>query len=300
MVKIIANFNNTLGEGPLWSPNHNALFWIDIIEGKLFRFCPSDQKTRFWEIGAKTAVVVATSDQRLLLACQNFLLLFDPETGKGNQLLDFETNIPNNRPNDGKVDPSGRFWFGTTDDLEKKVSGTVYCYGQNSKLTPVLEDIGNPNTFAWSPDKTRFYTADSVRQIMWVFDYDDKTGDISNQREFFSLVGTDIIPDGSTVDAEGYLWNAQWNGWRIVRYAPDGTIDRIVKMPVACPTSCIFGDEKLNILYVTSARKGQTEQQLRQQPHAGALFALDVGVKGVTPVAFDMFNLRDVPSKVNV
>lgn len=285
-INIAANFRNTLGEGPLWSPDHNALFWIDIIEGKLFRFSPSTQKTKCWEIGAKTAVVAATSDSRLLLACQNFLLLFDPETGTGDRLLDFEMNMPNNRPNDGKVDPAGSFWFGTTDDLEQTVAGTVYRFGRDRKLTPVLEGIGNPNTFVWSPDKRKFYTADSVRQIMWVFEYDVDTGDISNRREFFSLAGTDIIPDGSTVDVQGYLWNAQWNGWRIVRYAPDGSVDRIVEMPVACPTSCIFGGEGLNILYVTSARKGQTEQALKQQSDAGALFALDVGVKGVSPHSF--------------
>jgi L-arabinonolactonase len=157
----------------------------------------------------------------------------------------------------------------------------------------VQDKIGNPNTFAWSPDKTRFYTADSVRQIMWVFDYDVETGAISNRREFFSLVGTNIIPDGSTVDAEGFLWNAQWNGWRIVRYAPDGSIDRIVEMPVACPTSCIFGGENLNNLYVTSARKGQTVNRLEQQPDAGALFVLDVGVRGIWQDAFILYDLKN-------
>jgi len=285
-IEIIGNIKNTLGEGPHWSPDHNALFWVDIVQGKLFRFCPWSKEIKCWEIGTKTAVVVATSDQRLLLACQNFLLLFDPKTGERECLLDFETKMPDNRPNDGKVDPAGRFWFGTTDDLEKNISGTVYRLDHKGNFTAILHDIGNPNTFVWSPDKSKFYTADSVRQIMWVFDYDNESGDISNRREFFSLAGTDIIPDGSTVDEHGFLWNAQWNGWRIVRYAPDGSIDRIIRMPVACPSSCCFGGGDMNVLYVTSARKDQTEQQLQQQAQAGALFAIDVGVKGLAPVTF--------------
>jgi len=288
MIKIAANPQNTLGECPLWSQTHKALFWIDIIEGKLFCFYPSGRKIKSWTIGAKTAVVVATTDRRLLLVCQNFLMLFDPETGVREVVLDFETCLPDNRPNDGGVDSAGRLWFGTTDDLEQQVSGTVYRFGPAGKLAALLKDIGNPNTFVWSPDNSRFYMADSVRQIMWVFDYDPEKGEISNRREFFSLVGSNIIPDGSAVDAEGCLWNAQWNGARIVRYRPDGGIDRIVEMPVTCPTNCAFGGEKLETLFVTSARKGQIGQQLQSQPHAGALFALNVGIRGTGQNLFDM------------
>ncbi|MBV1900155.1 MAG: SMP-30/gluconolactonase/LRE family protein [Kordiimonadaceae bacterium] len=151
-----------------------------------------------------------------------------------------------------------------------------------------MTGIGNPNTFAWSPDGTKFYTADSVRQVMWVHDFEPETGHLGVRREFFSLKGTDIIPDGSAVDTEGFLWNAQWNGWRVVRYAPDGTVDRIIEMPVACPTSCAFGGKGLDILYVTSARKGLSEEALKTQPDAGALFALDVGIKGVPVTPFVM------------
>ncbi|MGL6160699.1 SMP-30/gluconolactonase/LRE family protein [Microbulbifer sp.] len=292
-VEVVANLHNELGEGPLWCAREQVLYWVDIKKELLFRFSPCDGHVKEWSIGMAVAAVTTTDmPGRLLLACRGGLYRFDVATGTSTELLCYEQELPDNRPNDGKTDPNGRFWFGTTDDLEQAVSGSLYrlngCMDGAGQLQKISGNIGNPNTFAWSPDRKTFYSADSVEQTMFAYDFDNAKGEISNKRVFFTLKGTHIIPDGSTVDAEGYLWNAQWMGWRVVRYAPDGSIDRIVEMPVACPTSCMFGGEDLKTLYVTSARKDQTEEALLKQPYAGALFAIKCEVPGLPESAFIM------------
>ncbi|MCK0068476.1 SMP-30/gluconolactonase/LRE family protein [Kordiimonas laminariae] len=280
-IVVTENIICTLGEGPMWSAHHGKIFWVDIFEGTVHGLHIQTGETESWAMGARASVVVEDADYNLLVVCQNSNKKLNPLTGKIVELSTFEEGLPNNRPNDGKLDPKGRLWFGTTDHLEQNISGSIYMLDNEGRLHKKLTDFGNPNTFAWSPDGTIFYLADSVKQTMWAFDFSLETGGISNRREFFSLAGTDIIPDGSAVDAEGYLWNAQWNGWRIVRYAPDGSVDRIIEMPVSCPTSCAFGENDLDILYVTSARKGQTEAQLAGQPDAGKLFKIDAKIPGV-------------------
>ena len=271
----------TLGEGPMWSAHHGKLFWVDIFEGNLHALDAQAGAEESWAMGARASVAVEDEQHNLIVVCQNIIKKLNPHSGEITDLWTFEEHLPNNRPNDGKLDPKGRLWFGTTDHLEQDISGSIYMLGRDGTLHKKLTDFGNPNTFAWSPDGTVFYLADSVKQTMWAFDFNLETGELSNQREFFSLAGTDIIPDGSAVDAAGYLWNAQWNGWRVVRYAPDGSVDHIIEMPVACPTSCAFGGNAFDTLYVTSAKKGQTADQLAKQPDAGKLFKIDVNVQGV-------------------
>ena len=152
-----------------------------------------------------------------------------------------------------------------------------------------VERIGLPevlvtNTMQFSPDGRTFYTCDSAEQMILAFDHDLQTGGLSNRRVFASTLEAGCYPDGSAIDAEGYVWNAQWAGSRVVRYAPNGEIDRIVKLPVSRPTSCAFGGDELKTLYITSARIGLSDAALDRQPMAGSLFALDVDVPGL-PVA---------------
>ena len=165
--------------------------------------------------------------------------------------------------------------------------------GAYYRLTPVMvvERIGLPevlitNTMQFSPDGGIFYTCDSAEQMILAFDHDVATGALSNRRVFASTLEAGCYPDGSAVDADGYLWNAQWAGSRVVRYAPDGSIDRVVKMPVSRPTSCAFGGDGLKTLYITSAREGLSDAALDRQPMAGSLFALEVDVPGLAVPEF--------------
>ncbi|WP_420548076.1 SMP-30/gluconolactonase/LRE family protein [Curvivirga sp.] len=286
-IQIAAATQNLLGEGPLWDHRQKCLWWVDIKQSQLFRLRPAKQSYDSWELPKAASVIsLLRQETKLLLTCVGGFYEFDPETGISESIGPFERHIESNRPNDGKCDPLGNLWVGSMDDAEEEKSGSLYRISADLEPKPVLTGLGIPNTLAWSPDHKHFYFADSTQQTIWKFDVNLETGTLSNQQVFASLKGTDIYPDGSTIDQEGYLWNAQWNGWRVVRYAPDGTIDKILKMPVACPTSCMFGGENLSTLYVTSARKGQTDEELAQQPNAGSLFAISVNTTGLKETIF--------------
>ncbi len=286
-IEIAADVQNTLGESPLWDGGREVLWWVDIKEAKLYCLDPRKNKTNMWDLPSPaTALAMMSSRDELLLACSGALMKFNINSGAVTKLAPFESGQPGNRPNDGKCDPAGRFWLGSMDDGEVSASGALYRIDADLSPVRVLDNITIPNTLAWSPDHKTFYFADSPDQIIWAFDFDNTNGALANRRVFVSLKDTDFFPDGSTIDKEGYLWNAQWNGWRVVRYAPDGSLDRIIDMPVACPTSCMFGGKNLDTLYITSARKGQSDDALASQPKAGALFALRPGVEGLPETGF--------------
>lgn len=186
------------------------------------------------------------------------------------------------RTNDGGVAPDGSFWFGTMDNAEDLAEGQYYRLAPDLKAERLgLPEVLVTNTMQFSPDGRTFYTCDSAEQQILSFDYDPGSGALSNRRVFASTMEAGCYPDGSAMDAEGYLWNAQWAGSRVVRYAPNGEIDRIVKLPISRPTSCAFGGDKLKTLYITSARVGLSDAALDRQPMAGSLFALDVETPGL-------------------
>lgn len=269
-----------LGEGPLWSPTEGFLWWVDIKRAKLHRHNPKTGNTRRYDLPLHAS--------SLALADGGLIMVGDREVGRYDTATeDYECLSKLNEPegfrtNDGGMAPDGSFWFGTMDDSEALPEGQYY------RLLPTfeVERIGLPevlvtNTFQFAPDGKTFYTSDSSEQMILAYAYDPETGALSNRRVFASTLEAGCYPDGSAIDADGYLWNAQWAGSRVVRYAPDGSIDRVVKMPVSRPTSCAFGGPDLKTLYITSARIGLTDAALDRQPMAGSLFALDVETPGL-------------------
>jgi sugar lactone lactonase YvrE len=172
------------------------------------------------------------------------------------------------------------------DDRLTSPTGALYRLDPDLSCRRMESGIGISNSLAWSPDDRIFYFADTLRRTIFAYDFDAETGAISNRRVFTDCIDQPGAPDGSTIDAEGYLWNAQWDGWRLVRYAPDGRIDRVVGLPVQKPTSCMFGGPDLATLYVTSAVWDLTGEALAKQPNAGGVFALDVGVRGLPESRF--------------
>ncbi|MDB5495677.1 MAG: putative gluconolactonase protein, partial [Phenylobacterium sp.] len=188
---------------------------------------------------------------------------------------------PGFRSNDGVLLGDGCFWWSSMDDNGGERPGAVFRTGPDGATQPVISGIHIANSLAMSPDRRRLYLADSARATIWSYD----TADLS-RREVFATVEVGG-PDGSCVDADGYLWNAQWGAWRIVRYAPDGRIDRVVEVPVEQPSCCMFGGADLATLFITSARESLSGEALAQQPLAGSLFALDPGVKGLALPLFE-------------
>lgn len=285
-VACVVDCKNVLGEVPVWDIAEQALYWVD-IEGRLLqRFEPASGALRSWNMPERVCALALRAGGGVVLALASGFAFFDPETGAIERLAAPEAHLPGNRMNDGKCDRRGRFWAGTMDDSLVSHSGALYRLDPDLSCHRMEGGIGISNSLAWSPDDRVFYFADTLRRTIFAYDFDIETGSIGNRRVLTDCAGQPGTPDGSTIDAEGFLWNAQWDGWRLVRYAPDGRIDRIVSLPVQKPTSCMFGGPDLSTLYVTTAVWDLKGEALAAQPHAGGLLVLDVGVRGLPEPRF--------------
>jgi L-arabinonolactonase len=282
----VVDCKNQLAEGPLWDPIERSLFWVDIPAGLVQRFDPASGARAAWTLPEGVGALALREKGGLVVALASGFALFDPASGALRRLASPEAGLPDNRMNDGKCDRRGRFWAGTMNAGADMFAGSLYRLDADLSFRSMAGGIGISNGPAWSPDDLVFYFADSRRRLIYAYDFDLATGAIANRRVFADCSHEPFEPDGATIDEEGCLWSAQWNGWRIVRYTPDGGVDRIVEMPVQRPTSCMFGGPNLGTLYVTSARIGLTDEELAAQPQAGGVFALDVGVRGLPAFRF--------------
>ena len=274
-----------LGEGPVWSVEEQAIYWIDIKRPCIRRWIPSTGRHDRWMMPAEIGCFALREKGGAVVALQNGFSLFDFESGVFEHLVDPEEHLPDNRFNDGKCDPQGRFWAGTMDNDEVAMdAGALYRLDPDCRVTQIRDGVGISNGLGWSPDHTTMYYADSPALCIYAYDFDPATGDVSNERVFAEVDRG--VPDGLTVDSAGYVWNAQWDAWRVVRYAPDGSVDRIVDMPVQRPTSCMFGGSDLCDLYVTSASIHLTQDELEEQPDAGNLFRIRTKVAGMPEPRF--------------
>ncbi len=279
-VRCVAPTGCLLGEGPLWSPSEGFLWWVDIKRAKLHRHNPTTGNTRRYDLPLH-ASALALADGGLIMVGDREVGRYDTATESYRPIC--QLNEPDGfRTNDGGLAPDGSLWFGTMDDNETLDEGQYYRLAPDLTVDRIgLPEVLVTNTMQFSPDGKIFYTCDSAEQMILAFDHDPVTGALSNRRVFASTLEFGCYPDGSAIDADGYLWNAQWAGSRLVRYAPDGQIDRVVNLPVSRPTSCAFGGDDLKTLYITSARVGLSDAAIDRQPMAGSLFALDVDVPGL-------------------
>jgi L-arabinonolactonase len=277
---------NTLGEVPVWDVAEQALYWVD-IQGKLLqRLHEPSGDVRVWHLPERIGSFALREKGGLVCAFASGFAFFDPETEAIDWIARPEAHIPTNRFNDGKCVSHGRFWAGTMDDGLTAHSGSLYRLDTDLSVHLMDSGVAIANALSWSPDERTFYFADTLDKEIHAYDYDAPTGRISRKRLFAHTRDDPGVPDGSTVDAQGYMWNAQWDGWRLTRYAPDGRVDRVVPLPVQKPTSCMFGGPDLRTLYVTTAIWDHSPDDLRSQPWAGSLLALDVGVAGLPETRF--------------
>ena len=277
--------HNVLGEGPWWSVQEGVLYWIDIKSPKLQRWNPETDEQTVWELPAQVGCFVKTTSGSGLMAMQHGIFYFDFNTETLTPIVDPEADKPGNRFNDGACDRKGRFWIGSMDDSEQgRYLGALYRMDEDHAILNVKSEVGISNGLGWSPDNTVMYYADSYANCIYAYDYDIETGTATNER---ILVRVDKgAPDGLTVDSEGYIWNAQWGAWRVVRYAPDGSIDLVLDVPVEQPTSCMFGGSDLRDLYITSASIRLTPEELEQQPEAGNVLVVRTDVPGLPEPLF--------------
>lgn len=275
-VEVILDAGAQIGETPVWCDLAQVLWWVDIGAEALHRFDPATGRDEIWPMGRAVACIALTEGPDLVLALADGLFRFVPGTGALSPLTTFETDRPENRPNDGAMGRDGRFYFGSMKAApDGTPGGALYRLDPDGRVTRLLDGLHVSNGLAVSPDGGTLYLSDSWKEVRKIWAFDLAEGELSNRRVFFDTAGRPGRPDGGCVDAEGFYWSAAIDGGQLLRISPAGEIDRIITMPVRKPTKCCFGGPGLDVLYVTSL--GATDDS----PHAGALMALRPGVKGL-------------------
>ena len=272
-----------LGEGPYWVPEDDCLLWVDIHRGHLHRTYFPSSETVTIDLGAVSAAFPAVGGG-ILTAGGNKLALHLPAERGEKWTTRVIAEVPARagvRFNDAAVDPAGRVWVGSMHVDESEPLGELYRLDAGGVLTTVVKGVTVSNGTGWSPDGTRMYYVDSPMRKIDVFDYDPAAGEAFQRRVFADLSAFDGVPDGLTVDADGYVWVAIWGGGVLRRFAPGGDQDAVIQVPVSQPTSCAFGGPGMSDLYVTTAKVGLSEAELRDQPLAGRLLRLHPGPIGL-------------------
>ena len=283
-VRCVADVHAVLGEGPVWVEREAALYWLDIKGRKIFRLREDGERSE-WPTPLRVGSLAPRASGGFIAGTEDGIALIELEAGRFEIVTRPEQHLPDNRFNDGKVDRQGRFWAGSMDDREKNASGTLYRVDPDLGCAAFDEGYKVTNGPAFSPTGNRMYHNDSARQVTYVFDL-EADGRPGERRTFLEFNEGDGYPDGMTVDSEGCLWIAFWDGWCVRRFSPGGELLETIEVPVARPTSCAFGGAGLDRLYITSASIGLDEGALAMQPMAGGLFMVVPGAKGLADVPF--------------
>jgi sugar lactone lactonase YvrE len=277
------------GEGAVWHAEENALYWVDINRFLIHRLDLATLATRSWFFAEPpTAIGLTDRPGTLVVALASKIIVWQPQNDARADFAVPEKGWPKVRCNDGRPDPAGNFWVGTMQnnvaddggdiDITDHTLGKLFRVTAKGTFSVEKSGIGISNTLGWSPDNRRFYFADTLKNAIYVWDYDVTAGTIANERPFFT--GFDRgSPDGSAVDAAGYLWNARYGGGCVVRVSPDGQVDRVVELPCKAVTTCTFGGPGLKTLFITTAQGGKGSANGEQL--AGGLFALSVETPGL-------------------
>lgn len=285
-IECVLNAKALLGESPVWSARESALYWVDIRGSAIHRLDPATGATATWDGGENVGSLGLRQSGGAVLALRSGFATLSFETGRIERLSNPIAGRADLRFNDGRVDRRGRFWSGTVN--EKRVPGTAALYrlDPDGRVSCVLDGITVANTIAWSPDDRTMYLGCSWEGVVWAFDFEIETGTVSNRRVFVRFAEDDGAPDGATADRDGGIWIAHHDGWRITRFLPDGSVDQVIDMPVARPTSVSFGGSELDELYVTSASAGLSEADLQKGPLSGSVFRLRPGQRGLPEPLF--------------
>jgi sugar lactone lactonase YvrE len=290
---------NHLGEGPVWDVEDGCLYWLDgtgrrVGNPSIWRLDPRTGRTRHWSLDHDVGALAIRRGGGAVLALADGFYFFDFAGERLDLISRVDADQPRSRLNDGKCDRRGRFFAGGMDDKEELKICSLWRLDADLSVSRVDEGIICTNGPCWSPDNRTFYLADTFQGEYWAYDYDIATGSLTNKRLFHSFKNDPGVADGSTIDDEGFVWNAQLISGDLVRYAPDGTVDRRIGMPVRNITSVMFGGDRLDELYVTSMARVKHPavhdlfaREMKPQHLAGSLFKVTgLGVRGLPEPRF--------------
>lgn len=272
-VELLISNDTHLGEGPVWDYRFGVLYWVDILKGNVQAFEYASGTNRVLPMGSFTGAVVPTTGSSLLVALQNQIALLDPATGKLETFCEPEPGRASHRFNDGKCDPLGQFWIGSTEVDHQNPTGALYRVSSDGSFEVILDQVHISNGLAWSPDSTRMYFIDSPTQKVKAFDFSEEKGVLSNESVALNLTEEKGVPDGMCIDTEGNLWVAFYGGGKVACFDPENgkCLDEI-KVPAKNTTSCCFGGPELDELFITTAK--------RDDPQGGGLYRYKPGVSG--------------------
>ena len=286
-VSLVADCECSLGEGPLWA--FGRVFWFDINRSEMLS-CRADGRD-FRRVGlpVRASAAMPARDGKLIVASDQGLAECGPDGENLRLFAPLESDRPDNRSNDSKGDPAGNFWIGTMSHSHVPDAGSIYRCApapDGAEIRRVFAPLSTPNCVAFSPDGKTMWHTDTKKRIILACDINCETGETGPLREFANLADWQGKPDGSAVDADGFLWVALWDGRRVVRFDPDGKLEREVPVPVSRPTCPVFGGDDLRTVFVTSASEKLSEDELKSQPRAGGLFSFRTETPGLPSPVF--------------
>lgn len=269
-----------LGEGPVWCHKESKFYCVDIYGKQLHYTNEQGSYSGFYQLDNKVGFVVPTENGEFVCGFEDKLALFSPSSGTVKDISEVLIQEEGNRFNDGKTAPDGTVWCGTMNQDETTTHGYLYQYADN-RLQQKLSGIGVSNGLDWSPDGKIFYYIDSPTRTVKAYDFDMHSGSISNPRVIIDVAADMGFPDGMTVDEEGMLWVAHWDGYCVRRWNPEtGEVLEKIEVPAPRATSCCFGGEDMKTLFITTARTGLSEKLLNEYPLSGSVFSVNLKLGG--------------------
>ncbi len=278
-IELAFHIKTSVGEGPLWDEKTQRLLWIDILEGKIFTFDPSNQSNLEIGIGKHVGSIALTDSEKLLAAAKDEIVSIDVNNSSVSSILKVITD-DNFRFNDGRVDARGRFVVGSMGYEPLPGTASLYSYTYPSEIETIIDNVGLSNGLCWSEDNKRFYYIDTLTAEVAQFSYDIEIGKLSNRKSIIKFEHSQGAPDGMTIDREGNLWVAFWGGSCVRRISPAGEVISVHELPISQVTSATFGGEKMNQLFITSASYLLNEEEIAREPLAGSLFVMETDTQG--------------------
>lgn len=284
-VRVAFSGEDFLGEGPFWDAQEARLHWVDILAPSIISGDPATGDRSVRPMPELVGSAIPRESGGFVCASETGIKLLAPN-GRVEVLAEPETDRPGNRFNDGKCDALGRLWVGSLAINTEPGKGQLWRVDPDGTATVMETGLHIANGLGWSPDNQTFYFTDSGKRTIWAYDFDLQNGSIANRRLLVQLEPEDGVPDGLAIDAEGGLWTALWDAWKVRRYLPNGKADRDIGLPVPRPTSCAFGGADMRTLFITTARIRLSARHLQEAPLSGSVLAVDVDEAGQTEHRF--------------